>query len=183
MFFKRLFGHGQDLTPVQVIYASIVAKARQPEFYDYMGVPDSIDGRFDMIALHAILLMNRLGRGSSQAQEFAQRVFDAMFADMDHSLREMGVADLSVAREVRRMAEMFYGRAKAYRSAMATNVDTELPAAIARNIFPEGGKEENIRALSSYFRGASRMLEEQHEAALLAGQVRFPDVSGNEVVP
>ena len=103
------------------------------------GVPDTVSGRFDMIVLHLALVLERLRDGGPAAQVFSQALLETMFADMDQDLREMGVGDLSVAKRMRTMASVHYGRAIAYREAFA-GVDP--PAAVAqvlaRNLFPAG---------------------------------------------
>ena len=156
------------------VYAAIVAKARQPYFYESLGVADTIDGRFDMLVLHAVLFVRRLKGGSPAARELSQNVFDRMFEDMDGSLREMGVSDPAVGKRVRKMGEMFYGRAVAYGEALDRNDAAALEAAVARNIFPDGGDARNVAALARYCRTAARFLDGQAEDALITGDVRFP---------
>ncbi|MGB1548449.1 MAG: ubiquinol-cytochrome C chaperone family protein, partial [Alphaproteobacteria bacterium] len=92
----------------RTLYTQIVAQARRKEFYTAGGVPDTLDGRFEMLALHAFLVLYRLKR--LDADELAQALFDMMFADMDENLREIGVGDLSVDKRVKRMVSAFYGR-------------------------------------------------------------------------
>lgn len=89
---KSLFGKGDDESAVRDAYGAIVEQARKPGFYGAAGVPDTATGRFAMVALHGFLAMDRLGR-EPQARDFAQDLFDLMFADMDRNLREMGVGD------------------------------------------------------------------------------------------
>ena len=96
------------------LYGAAVAAARDPFLYTALRVPDTLDGRFDMIGLHTFLLIQRLKREPAPGPALAQAVFDAMFSDMDINLREMGVGDLSVGRKVRVMWEAFHGRAAAY---------------------------------------------------------------------
>ena len=96
---SRLFGHGEDRRAVADVYARIVDQSRLPVFYDRWGVPDTVDGRFDLIVLHAFVVFHRLADAGDAADRFAQRLFDHMFGDMDRNLREMGVGDLSVGKE------------------------------------------------------------------------------------
>ena len=103
--------------PAFALYAAAVAAAREPWFYQALGVPDTLDGRFDLVALHAFLLIHRLQAAPDPGPALAQAVFDAMFSDMDNNLREIGVSDLRVGKRVRAMWEAFHGRAKAYASA------------------------------------------------------------------
>jgi cytochrome b pre-mRNA-processing protein 3 len=175
MVFRRFFTSAPEAKVAREVYSLIVAKARQPFFYAGLGVPDTVDGRFDMIALHAILVINRLAEGGAPARELSQRLFDEMFADMDRSLREMGVGDLSVGKKVRRMAEVFYGRAKAYREALSRDDMSALERALARNIFPEGYQAPSLSALTAYVSNAARLLARQSDADLLAGRPAFPE--------
>ena len=114
MILKRFFQ--SSTLPVRPLYEAIVAAARHPVAYAEWGVPDTLDGRFDMITLHMFLVLDRL-KGEDRA--FRQELVDEFFRDMDRSLRELGVGDLSVGKKVRKMAEVFYGRLAAYDRALA----------------------------------------------------------------
>ncbi len=109
------------------LYCTAVAAARQPWFYQDLGVPDTLDGRFDMVGLHAYLVIRRLLALPPPGPAVAQAVFDAMFSDMDINLREMGVSDLAVGRKVKVMWEAFHGRAAAYQAALDTVMDGPAP--------------------------------------------------------
>src|SRR3569623_1473920 len=100
------------------LYGAAVAAARDPYLFEALGVPNTLDGRFDMIALHAFLVIQRVKREPEPGRTLAQAVFDAMVSDMDSNLREMGVSDLSVGKRVRAMWEAFHGRANAYAAAL-----------------------------------------------------------------
>ena len=114
-FFKR---KEASPDPVEALYAALVQKARDPKFYTDLAVPDTVDGRFDMVVIHAMLVMRRLRETPAEVHTTGQRLFDLMFTDMDRSLREMGVGDLSVGTHVRKMAKAFYGRAAAYEAGL-----------------------------------------------------------------
>lgn len=157
-------------------YARVVAQARQPIFFTEYRVPDTLDGRFDLICLHAFLYLHRLKQEHGRATELGQCFFDEMFADFDRSLREMGTGDLSVGRQVRRMAEAFYGRIQAYEQGLAGG-DGALAAAVARNLFGTAPAEAwAAPALSRYIRAQSEALRDQDAAALLAWEPRFAPV-------
>ncbi len=155
MILSRLFKREPD--PAQNLYEAIVAAARQPRFYVEAGVPDTVDGRFDMVVIHMYLVLDRLKSESSEAQR--QALTDTFFKDMDRSLREMGTGDLSVSKKIRKMAEAFYGRIKAYDSATS---EAELADAVSRNIAPEAGV-----AVASYILSARKTLEEQDAKQIL----------------
>jgi len=119
---------------ISTLYGMIVAQARLPCFYRDYAVADTVNGRFDLIVLHLALVLNRLAQDGA-LQPLGQGIFDRFCQDMDHNLREMGVGDLKVPQEVRRMGEAYYGRAQAYRAALAAADDGPLVAALARNIY------------------------------------------------
>src|SRR6516164_5183718 len=78
---------------IEAIYGMIVAQARLPAFYLRFGVPDTVNGRFDMVVLHLWMVLGRLRAGGARAE--AQQLFDRFCNDMDANLREMGVGDLT----------------------------------------------------------------------------------------
>lgn len=157
------------------LYGVIVAQAREPAFYSGYGVPDTVEGRFDMVLLHVYLVSRRLTRAGEAAREIAQEVFDLFFRDMDASMRELGVGDLSVPKKVRAMGEAFYGRASAYDAALADPDAAKLPAALQRNVFAgEAGAETAARHLASYVRAAEDGLASQDADPIARGEVVFP---------
>ncbi|MBU8540249.1 ubiquinol-cytochrome C chaperone [Roseomonas tokyonensis] len=157
------------------LYGAAVAAARQPDFFAGLGVPDTLDGRFDLVSLHVALLIRRLRRDSDPVgPKLAQAVFDAMFADMDVNLREMGVGDLVVGKRVKRMWEAFHGRAAAYEAALDANDQAALAEALSRNIWrgaavPDGAAER----LAAHAQAVAATLAPQPIAALQRGKVRF----------
>lgn len=177
----RLFRLFQGARPAgqaaESLYATVVAQARRPEFYAAWDVPDTVDGRFDMIALHMFLVLHRLKQDGAAAAETSQALFDAMFADMDRSLREMGAGDLGVGRRVRAMAEGLYGRIAAYEAGLAAD-DVALAAALRRNVFgtvPDPGPPVRaMSALCGYLRAAASALARQDARQIVKGRVEFP---------
>ena len=158
------------------LYGAAVAAARTPAMFGQLGIPDTLDGRFDIVALHVSLLIRRIRRDADpRAPKLAQAVFDAMFADMDVNLREMGVSDLAVGKRVRSMWEAFHGRAAAYEAALDDADPTALPPALARNVWrgqaPEGAPE----ALAQQVRAIAAALAAQPFASLLGGEATFPE--------
>ena len=138
----------------RALYERVVAQARQPGFYRDRGVPDTVDGRFEMIALHAFLVLHRLKADPGDTEDLAQALFDVMFQDMDQSLRELGASDLGVGPRVKRMAQGLYGRIAAYEAGLSGPM-AELEAALRRNLFGTVTPEpEQVRAMAAYLRGA-----------------------------
>ena len=165
MILKRLFTRSP--APERRCYEAIVAAARHPAFYARWGVADTLDGRFDMIALHTYLVLDRL-KGAEP--RFRQELVDEFFRDMDRSLRELGVGDMSVGKKVRKMAEVFYGRVAAYDAALAEGGDA-LVAALARNVFPGVPDPAGARPLAAHVLDQRRHLARQDAGAIAGGQV------------
>jgi cytochrome b pre-mRNA-processing protein 3 len=163
------------------LYGAIVAQARSPALYADLGVPDSVEGRFEMIILHAALVLRRLRDGNEQAQEVGQEVFDLFCTDMDRSLRELGVGDLIVPKRMRKMAEAFYGRSAAYGAALAAG-ELALSEALARNVFTNG--METAPRLAAYVAAVAGRLAAVSPAAILAESLALPapaDFAGAQV--
>jgi cytochrome b pre-mRNA-processing protein 3 len=153
-------------------YRRIVERSRDPAFYAGWGVPDTLDGRFEVLALHAFLVLNRLKREPGDAAVFAQELFDTMFADLDAALREMGAGDLGVGRRVQAMARGLYGRIAAYERGL--DDETEMVAALRRNLFGTAASDDaQLAAFGAYARRQVAALAAQPAAALLAGAVAF----------
>jgi len=165
-------------TAAPALYTALVARAREPVFYTDLSVPDSLDGRFDLIVLHAHLLFARLHRAGEAGVRTAQAVFDYMMSDMDRNLREMGVGDLAVGKRIKAMARAYYGRARAYDAALADPAPGALAAVLARNLMAGGASADDpaADALADYVRRAVRDLDVQPDAALLGGHLSFGPV-------
>lgn len=172
---RRIFPGNPEEEPARALYVTIVEHARQPEFYAAQGVPDSVDGRFELLILHCFLVLRRLKAESKETEALAQTLFDTLIYDMDQSLRESGVGDLKVGPKLRDMAEAFYGRIKAYEAALADEDDAALADALRRNLYgtadevPQGAPE----AVAAYVKREDAGLAEQDLAALRGGHVAF----------
>jgi cytochrome b pre-mRNA-processing protein 3 len=181
----KLFRANPVREAAELAYRRVVEHARQPGFFLDLGVPDTLDGRFELICLHAFLYLHRLKGEQPRAAPVGQRFYDLMFADFDRSLREMGVGDLGVGREVKRMAQAFAGRIGAYEEGLAAD-DSVLRPAFARNLFGTAAPSEaQLAAMAGYLRREAAQLARQDAAALLAGEVAFgaPPATALPVTP
>ena len=164
-------------TRARALYERVVAQARQPGFYRDCGVPDSVDGRFELIALHAFLVLRRLKSDPADAGELGQALFDVMFQDMDQSLRELGAGDLGVGPRVKRMAQGLYGRIAAYEDGLsgpAPGREADLEAALRRNLYGTVSAEpEQVRAMAAYLRAAAEALTRWNPADIEAPGPEF----------
>src|SRR5437588_11357378 len=143
---------------IVALYGMIVAQARSRAFYLGYGVPDTVTARLDMIVLHLVLLRRQLSSENGGASPTGQRLFDRFCRDIDDNFREMGGGDLKVPKEMQKVAEAFYGRAKAYESALGGDDPAALEAAIARNVFGVSEPPLGARRLATYMIEVSRRL-------------------------
>ena len=157
---------------ITALYGAIVAQARAPGFYLDYGVPDTLEGRFDMIVLHVFLVTRRL-KGEPDLAAVGQALFDRFCRDLDDNLREMGVSDLAVPRKMRDFAGAYYGRAQVYDRALADGGDA-LATALSRNVFAAGGLAPGSRRLADYMTVAAHMLDATTAAEFAAGDLHFP---------
>ncbi len=155
------------------LYAAAVAAARDPWLYQSLAAPDTLDGRFDLIALHVSLLIQRLRQAPDPGPTLAQAVFDAMFSDMDNNLREIGVGDLSIGKHVRAMWNAFHGRALAYEAAVQAGDRPALEAALERNVWRGQAPQGAAASLAAIVLAQAANLAEQPIEAFAAGQTRF----------
>lgn len=170
----RLFGGRRYERTGFILYGAAVAAARDPWLYESLAVPDTLDGRFDLVGLYVFLVIDRLGREPAPGPALAQAVFDAMFSDMDFNLREMGVSDVSISRKMKAMWEAFHGRSRAYAAALASDDGAALPEALARNVWrgsPPG--EAAAASLARLARAQAAHLRGQTIEALAGGQLTF----------
>lgn len=172
----NLFRPAGTRRTIERLYGGIVAQSRHPHFYAGLGVPDTREGRFEMLVLHTVLVCRRLKDGSEAERALSQDVFDAFLADMDAALREMGVGDLTVPKRMKKIGAAFYGRAAAYDEALGDPDDAVLAAALARNIL-DGAAGEGAGAplaLARYVRRAAASLERTPFDVLARGEIALP---------
>ncbi|MTI17370.1 ubiquinol-cytochrome C chaperone [Rhodobacteraceae bacterium RKSG542] len=170
-FFRR-----RDDSSVLRVYKSIVSQARQPVFYTQLRVPDSVEGRFEMIVFHAFCVFHRLQGEDDRASKLAQDVFDLFFVDMDQSLREQGIGDEGVRRRIRKMSESFFGRSQAYSQALADGNDEALAEAFLRNIYAEPTQTLAASALVEYMHATLSKLGRTPVQEIMSGSVSWAEV-------
>ncbi|HEY8950065.1 MAG TPA: ubiquinol-cytochrome C chaperone family protein [Rhizomicrobium sp.] len=151
------------------ICTAIGTRARNPVFFAELGVPDSIDGRFDLVVLHAWLVLERLQELGMK--DVSQGVVNSLFASFDESLRELGVGDIGIGHRVKKMADAFYGRLSAYSEA---NDSAALKNAIVRNVYRgQAGHDAQSDALAHYATSARTLLSDNDFSS---GAVEFGPV-------
>ena len=155
---------------IEAIYGMIVAQAREPLFYQALGVPDTVNGRFDMVLLHLWMVLRRLK--DVDRAGLSQALFDHFCSDMDANLREMGVGDLTVPKRMQAFGQAFYGRSAAYDRAIAAGLEP-MAQALNKNIY-NGQNMESARRLAAYTTEALAVLTGSDAAVLTEGKLCFP---------
>ncbi|MFC4351625.1 ubiquinol-cytochrome C chaperone family protein [Fodinicurvata halophila] len=185
--FRRIFPRDPGEHAASSLYESIMLQSRRSEFYTDYSVPDSTEGRFELLLLHLCMVIRRLRQeNSEEARTLSQALFDFFIYDMDQSLRESGIGDLSVGPRLKRVGEAFYGRVKAYEEALDEKQDSDrnnaLRGALLRNLYgtsaevPPGAV---LDAMTSYLYRLDAFLAEQETPYILKGEASFitPDTA------
>jgi len=175
MFTRFLRRERQSGRIASALYGTIVAQARAPAFYARLGVADSVDGRFELLVVHLALVLRRFRDADDEAKDIGQGVFDLFCADMDRSLREMGVGDLSVPKRMKRLAEAYYGRAAAYGAALDAGDGEALAEVARRNLL--GGAGGTADEIAAYLVEAAVAIQSAPPTAFGAGGLAWPDPS------
>jgi len=177
MKLKALFGLEKPHEDTAfTLYGLIVAQARQPYFYSHLNVKDTLEGRYEMIIMHAFLLFYRLKSESENATELGQVVFYTMFKDFDQNLSEIGVGDMGVGTLIKKMAASFYGRAGAYDKALELSDNDDLEQVIARNVFNKTDPDKRVlEHLATYMRRNVEQLEGVSVEEILEGKLCYVD--------
>jgi cytochrome b pre-mRNA-processing protein 3 len=174
---KRLFKPRPARAAGQTLYQAAVDQARHPQFYRDLGAPDRIDARFELYALHVLLLVHRLGGQGAEAAEVSQALFDAFLSALDNTLRELGVGDLSVAPKMRKLGAAIYGRVLAHGDALKDAAGADLDALIARTVFADETAVERAGPIADYVRRAKAALASQPRAEILEGRPAGPPIA------
>lgn len=175
----RLLGRRRGDERVDIaFYAAVVAQARQPGFYAALGVPDTLDGRFELIALHVVLVMRRLKGQGEAADRRARRLYEVMIDEFDTSLREMGAGDTGIGRRVTTMLRGMHGRIIAYDQALADADPRHLEVALDNNLYGtvRAVDPAHLAAMAAYARATAAALESVPVERIVGGELRFAPV-------
>lgn len=158
---------------IERLYGAIVAQARNPVFYAQLKAPDTVEGRFDLVVLHLFMVNERLAALGDEGKALAQELLDFFFEDMDASLREIGIGDLTVPKKMRSLAEAYLGRSAAYQASLGARDETALAASLSKNIYGEEAVSPEARMLAHYAAKAFDALKEAPLQFFFAGEPLF----------
>jgi cytochrome b pre-mRNA-processing protein 3 len=174
MFIDRWRARRANRLVIDQIHGEIVAAARAPALYQEAGVADTIEGRFEMVVLHAALLVRRLLAFGPQGADMAQEVVDRVFRGFEDAFREMAIGDAGVARRIKTMAGDFAGRSRAYGAALDSGDEAALAAALARNVYGASAPPPEARGLARRVAAAAAALDRRRYEDFAGGRFRFP---------
>ena len=179
-----LFGESKARKKAMSLYERTVRATRRPYFFEQLGVPDTVDGRYDLLIVHAFLLLHRmknLRNAAPSAEKVTQAYFEVMFDDMDVNLRELGVGDMGISRRIKKLMNAYNGRVQAYDEGLAADDPAVLQAALTRNLYRDvTANDAHVEAMAAYMRAQSAHLAGQGDESLLAGEVSFIRPAGDE---
>ena len=174
--FANLLPRGGSSRPANHLYDAIMAQARLPIYYQRLGVPDTLEGRFSVLTIHLFAVFRRLKDAGPEAAAIAQDLSDRFVADMDTVLREVGVGDLSVPKKVRKLAasgatfiERYNRAADASENALETEIAANLP------LDDEMAGKVSAR-LTPYVKAMLQALEDQPIEVICTGRLQFPEI-------
>jgi cytochrome b pre-mRNA-processing protein 3 len=186
-FLKRIWPTAPHREAARTLYRKAVEQARVPAFYRTFGVPDTVDGRFDMIVIHTGLTVRRLRDAPENAlpRTVAQEMFDYMIVDFDRSLREMGVGDLSVGKHIKKMGQAWYARAATYDRGIdeaAAGDAGALERALVETLFRATPDAGGAKAIAHYILRAEAHLKSQALTVLATGEIDW-SIAVEETLP
>lgn len=174
---KRRLGRAQT---ARKLYGSNVTQARRQPFYADWGIPDTPQGRFEMVVLHLVLVVRRLTREGTAGERLARALNETFIADMDDSMREMTFGDLRVPREIKQVTAALLDRHKAYSDALQDRHGQKLQEALAGQLRYLGDSEQfAMVALADYMHRAASTLDSISGSRLLEGHLEWPDPANN----
>jgi cytochrome b pre-mRNA-processing protein 3 len=178
--FRWFAGRAARKEAAEKIYDAIVAQSRNAAFYLRCGVPDTLSGRFDMLVIHMFVVLQILKLGGREGQLLAQEIVEAFIREMDTMVRDLGVSDRNVPKEVRKIAQLFYGQLLAYSTALQRNDTKGLANEVWKSFQSGEGSNAQISAdaIAAYMRGAIKNIQEMPLNMLLQGNIRFPEIAG-----
>ncbi|GHF29059.1 ubiquinol-cytochrome c chaperone [Kordiimonas sediminis] len=174
--FKWLFKSSHNKVLAYSLYTRLVEQSREAVFYETYHVCDTLDGRFDMIVLHMFLFLRRLEREGPETQDIRQMMMEAIIADMDRAIREIGVGDMGVGKQVKKLGAGLLGRIDAYGKALdAADKEAQLEAALIRNLYRDA-EEHSAGMMVVYMMNLDSWLQSKTKEDLLVENLDMPSV-------
>lgn len=164
------------------LFSAVINQSREKVFYEKYLVEDSFDGRFDLMALHMSLVLDKFDKNDemTNAPKLKRMLQEIMFDNLDLTLREMGVGDLGVGKKIKIMAEAFYGRMMVYQEIFNKRDTANMKEALKRNLYREKDIDASILTqMSSYMFEQYEYTHSQSIEKVLNGEIDFILPRGN----
>lgn len=171
-----LFSRNSNQDVINKLHGEIMAGVLQPALYLQCGVPDTFEGRFEMLALHGSLAVRQIEKLPAPGPALAQDLMDVIFRNLDVMLREMGVGDTTVPKRMKKHAEAFMGRAVSYAGALDARDREGLCKALARNVLGDETRagSQDIQSLARYVLAVEQQLAGYGIDHYVTGRIGFP---------
>ena len=157
------------------LHERIIEQSRHPQFYAVLGVPDTMLGRYEMVCLHAYLVLTRLKREGLRGARLAQVLHNVIFDDFDIALREVGIGDMGIGKRIKKLARNLHGRISVYDAGLAAG-DADLGAALRRNMYASAEPAEDaVAGMVTYVRAARLEIDGCPASELFDARPAFPD--------
>ncbi len=174
-FISSLFSSGNP--DVEKLFSAVLNHTREPIFYQDLEVPDSFDGRFDLLCLNSYLMINRLNKVDGlKGRKMAQTFIERLHAEFERASRNIGISDVSIGKQVRKMTQAYYGRAQAYDTALKSEVTGGLEEALSRNVYAkceDPVSSNTLTGMASHVQQSISYLDQQVDESILKGEVEF----------
>ena len=172
-----LFSRNRNKQLIDKLHDEIMVGVLNPALYLSCGVPDTFEGRFEMLVLHGALTTRRIERLAAPGPDLAQDLTDVIFRYLDVTLREMGVGDTTVPKKMKKHAESYAGRAFSYLTALDAQDEEALRLALARNVYGDETQaaSSQTKRLAHYAMAIESALGQYELDHFLSGQIGYPD--------
>ncbi len=162
---------------IDIFYQKIVNVSRNKVFYTKLNIPDTLDGRYDLLVLFSIILTFALSKSGSKGIELSQILFDKIFLDLDFSLRELGAGDAGVNIKIKHMIRSYMGRQKAYCACFETDNYNKLEKSVIRNIYRNVDKYDNKpKLLVKYCKKCVFKFKNKQIEYFISNKFDFPEI-------
>ena len=162
---------------IDSFYQKIVNVSRNKVFYGRLKVPDTLDGRYDLLVLFSIIFIFSLIRSDKKGVELSQILFDKIFLDLDLTLRELGAGDAGVHIKIKNMIKSYMGRQKTYCYCLENNDFVKLEKHIIKNVYRNVSQLDNEpKLLTSYCEECIFNFEKINIDDFLLNKFNFPSV-------
>ena len=172
-----LNANSENQALIDGIYEKVVLISRNKSFYTKLSVPDTIDGRFDLLVLFSVIVIFFLNKSGPNGKLLSQMLFDKIFLDLDLSLREVGAGDAGVNIKIKKMVQSYMGRQKVYCESLENKDFLSLKKSIANNVYRNLDNYLNYPdILNNYCKKVYLLFSNKNEDYFSLNKLEFPNI-------